>query len=66
MALITLNGMLVRTQTITQTIELKSPAQFATTEASVEFFNPDGRSIPSPPATQPQWAFGLSCKDELT
>jgi hypothetical protein len=47
MALITLNGTLVRTQTITQVIEMKSPDQFVTTSASVEFFNPDGTQIPS-------------------
>jgi hypothetical protein len=47
MALITLNGTLVRTQTITQMIEMKSPDQFVTTSASVEFFNPDGSRISS-------------------
>ena len=42
MALITANGDLVRTQTITQTIELLSANSLRTTKASVEFFKPDG------------------------
>ena len=47
MALITLNGTLVRTQTITQTIEMKTPNQIVTTAASVQFFNPDGTPVPA-------------------
>ena len=47
MALITLNGILVRTQTITQTIEVKGPDQFVTTAATIEFALPDGTPIPN-------------------
>lgn len=48
MALITLNGTLVRIQTIVQTIEMKSPDEIVTTSATVQFANPDGTPIPSP------------------
>jgi hypothetical protein len=47
MALITLNGTLIKTQTITQTIEMKTPDEFVTTAASVQFFGPDGTPIAS-------------------
>ena len=49
MALITLNGTLVRIQTIVQTIEMKSPDEIVTTSATVQFANPDGTPISSPP-----------------
>ena len=42
MALLTLNGVLVRTQTITQSIEVQSDDTFRTTAAQVKFFRPDG------------------------
>jgi hypothetical protein len=47
MALITLNGTLVKTQTITQLIEMKTPDEFVTTAASVQFFEPNGTPIAS-------------------
>src|SRR5882762_500503 len=34
-------------QTITQTIEMKTPDEFVTTAASVQFFTPDGTPIAS-------------------
>ncbi len=51
-ALITLNGALTLSQTITQTIEMGSdPDTFQTTKAQVQFFNPDGTLIRSGCAT---------------
>jgi hypothetical protein len=47
MALITLNGTLIKTQTITQVIEMKTPDEFVTTAASVQFFEPNGKPIAS-------------------
>lgn len=41
-AMITVNGALTRTQTITQTIEVQSEDAFTTTSASVKFFAPNG------------------------
>jgi hypothetical protein len=41
-AFITVNGTLVRTQTITQTIELEGEDSLKTTSASVKFFSPTG------------------------
>jgi hypothetical protein len=41
-AFITVNGVLSRTQTITQTIELEGPDKLKTTSASVKFFSPTG------------------------
>jgi len=41
-AFITVNGVLSRTQTITQTIELEGPDKLKTTSASVQFFSPTG------------------------
>ena len=47
MALITLNGALIKTQTITQAMEMKTPDEFVTTAASVQFFDPNGKPIAS-------------------
>ena len=44
-AAITLNGTPIRTQTITQTINLESDDTLMTTSASVKFFNPAGDQI---------------------
>jgi hypothetical protein len=41
-AFITVNGVLARTQTITQTIELEGEDSLRTTKASVKFFSPTG------------------------
>jgi hypothetical protein len=41
-AFITVNGVLARTQTITQTIELEGQDKLKTTSASVKFFSPTG------------------------
>ena len=41
-AFITVNGVLARTQTITQTIELEGQDSLKTTSASVKFFSPTG------------------------
>jgi len=47
-AFITMNGVLAKTQTIRQTIEIgDDPNQFTTTEASVQFFDPSGTSLVS-------------------
>lgn len=46
MAFITLNGALVKTQKISQTIEIgDDPNQFTTPEASVQFFDPSGNLL---------------------
>jgi hypothetical protein len=48
LALITVNGALVQTQKITQSIEIGGdPDEFKTTSASVEFFKPDGTLVAS-------------------
>ena len=44
-AFITVNGVLSRTQTITQTIELEGPDRLKTTSASVKFFSPTGNLL---------------------
>lgn len=44
-AMITVNGVLTRTQTITQTIEMQSEDSFLTISASVKFFAPNGTQI---------------------
>ncbi len=42
MAFITANGVLARTQTITQTIDQLTADSLQTTSASVKFYKPDG------------------------
>ncbi|MGC1483297.1 MAG: hypothetical protein WA789_05845 [Candidatus Acidiferrum sp.] len=52
LAFVTVNGALVKTQKITQTIEIGDNAnQFSTTEASVQFFDPAGNLLVSGCAT---------------
>ncbi|MFI5094291.1 MAG: hypothetical protein WCE50_00005 [Candidatus Acidiferrum sp.] len=52
LAFITVNGALVKTQKISQTIEIgDNPDQFTTTEASVQFFDPAGNLLVSGCAT---------------
>jgi hypothetical protein len=52
LAFVTVNGMLVKTQRISQTIELgDDPNQFTTTAASVQFFDPTGTLLVSGCAT---------------
>jgi len=46
-AFITMNGVLARTQTITQTIEVLTDDTLATTGASVMFYKPDGTLLAS-------------------
>src|SRR5271155_2556693 len=50
-ALITINGVLAKTQTITQKIEVTGPDDFTTTEATVEFFSPGGTLLSTGCAT---------------
>ena len=45
MAMITVNGVLARTQTITQKIEVNTDDSFTTTSATVKFFAPDGTQV---------------------
>jgi hypothetical protein len=46
LAFITLNGVLVKTQKLTQTIEIgNNPDAFTTTKASIQFFDPTGNLI---------------------
>lgn len=46
MAFITLNGVLAKTQKISQTIEVgPGPDQFTTTQAAVQFFDPSGNLL---------------------
>ncbi|HMD06860.1 MAG TPA: hypothetical protein VKH63_04950 [Candidatus Acidoferrum sp.] len=52
MALVTVNGVLAKTQKISQTIEMgDDPDQFTTTAASVQFFDPTGTLLVSGCAT---------------
>jgi hypothetical protein len=44
-AMITVNGVLTRTQTITQAIEMQNENSFATTSATVKFFAPNGTVV---------------------
>jgi len=50
-AMITVNGALTRTQTITQTIEVNNEDSFTTTAATVKFFAPNGTQVGSGCAT---------------
>ncbi len=45
LAFITMNGGLVKTQKITQKIEMDNDNQFTTTDASVQFFDPSGKLL---------------------
>jgi hypothetical protein len=45
LAFITVNGALVKTQKITQKIEMDNDDQFTTTDASVQFFDPAGNLL---------------------
>jgi hypothetical protein len=52
MAFVTVNGVLAKTQKISQTIEIgNDPDQFTTTAASVQFFDPTGTLLVSGCAT---------------
>ncbi|HEY6389093.1 MAG TPA: hypothetical protein VIX91_25725 [Candidatus Acidoferrum sp.] len=52
MAFVTVNGVLAKTQKISQTIEIgDDPDQFTTTSASVQFFDPTGTFLVSGCAT---------------
>lgn len=58
-AMITVNGALTRTQTITQTIEVQSEDSFTTTSASVKFFAPNGTLVGTGCATATGTRFEL-------
>jgi len=58
-AMITVNGALTRTQTITQTIEVQNEDSFTTTSASVKFFAPNGTLVGSGCATATGTRFGF-------
>ena len=58
-AMITVNGALTRTQTITQTIEIQNVDSFTTTSASVKFFAPNGTLVGTGCATATAKRFEL-------
>jgi hypothetical protein len=58
-AMITVNGALTRTQTITQTIEINNEDSFTTTSASVKFFAPNGTLVGTGCATATGTRFEL-------
>lgn len=60
MAFITMDGALVKTQTITQVIDMgPGPDRFTTPKASIEFFDPAGNLLTTGCATAAASRFGL-------